>query len=117
MNLHIALILALACSAAIAGEGSPCSKMEYAQLKDSSRKELIGEYCGAMAKSQLNQDLKAIQKRLFDSQLNLGVRTDATQRAMVELGNAQVSCLVAADAAAGMLLKKFKAPRPACATK
>jgi hypothetical protein len=106
--------LTLACALSVAGPAAPCGPVEYAQLKDANRKELTDEYCTAMLKEKLNRDLGVIQKRLFDAQLQNGARTESTQRDMAALGDAQVTCLRAAEAAAGMLQKKFKAARPAC---
>lgn len=100
---------ALASSICFAGEGSPCEKIEYARLKDSTRPELVSEYCVAVAKDELNQALGKIQKDRFDATMS-----SSAQRAMSEIGDARVTCVRAAEEAARMLQQKFKAARPKC---
>ena len=53
---------ALVCGHATAGPAFPCQRIEYAQLKDSTKKELSEEYCDANRKAALNKDLAAIRR-------------------------------------------------------
>ena len=69
-------------------------------------------YCLATAKAELNKKLRAISHELFESKLALGASTSTVQREMVAQGNAQVSCLKAAESATAMLSKKFNAKPP-----
>ena len=108
----IALGALLSASAVLAG-GIGCERIEYAQLKDSSKKELTAAYCSAVAMADLNKDLLAFKKELFEKQLALGVDTSAALKGMKEYGEAQVSCVSVSEAASSMLQKKYssKAPR------
>lgn len=107
-----ALTLALYASLSIAGPGRTCEKVEYAKLKDSSKKDLAYDYCDAMKSAKLNEDFYAINKELFDKQLALGANTTDTRLKMEALGEAQSSCLRAAAEASQMLTKKYKASAP-----
>jgi hypothetical protein len=98
----------------IAGAGMPCEKLEYARLKDSTKKELVSEYCSATGKARLNEDLYAISKESFDRRIAMGSNVTRTMQEMSEKGEAQVSCVRAAEDASAMLLKKFKAKPLAC---
>lgn len=100
---------------ALAGKGSPCDRMEYARLKDSTRQELTSEFCSAVAKDHLNEEIGRIEEDLLHKQIAMGSRdSKATQKNVEELGDARVSCIKASEDAANMLKKKFNAPRPSC---
>jgi hypothetical protein len=102
----------LASATVVQAGGIPCERMEYAQLKDSTKKELTDAYCSAIAKADLNRDLRAIKQELFDKQLALGADTSATFRELQEYGKSQVSCLRVSEAASNMLAKKYSAKAP-----
>ncbi len=106
------LSAALAASWAHAGAGIECRAMEYARLKDSSRKELVEAYCSDTRTAKLNSDLR--QLRLVDQPLETNRQGDERFKELRELGAQQVACVRSAEDAAGMLSKKFKAPRPTC---
>ena len=110
--LLVAAILLL-CHNAVSAQ-SPCEKVEYAKLKDSSRAELNVEYCRAMQRSKLNEDLRKISNDTFEKQLAIGANTTKTQKDMAAFGDAQITCLSAAEEATSMLSKKFKAKPPVC---
>jgi hypothetical protein len=101
----------------LAGEGLPCEKIEYAKLKDSTKKELTDEYCRATARGKLNEDLGKISTDFYNKQIALGANTTATRKAISERGDAQVSCMGVAEDVAAMLKKKYKAAPPSCASK
>lgn len=109
--MRLIAVLLLTCSTAFAGES--CPKQEYARLKDSSRKELTDEFCSATRKAALNKDLIAIRQELFEKQLAMGADARGTAKELSEMREAHVSCLAAAEDAAQMLQKKFKAA-PTC---
>jgi hypothetical protein len=90
-------------STSVFAGGMTCERIEYAQLKDSSKKELSDFYCNATAKADLNKDLAAIERTR---------ETAAADRTAREYGEAQVGCVRVADAASNMLLKKFGAKPP-----
>ena len=97
-----------------ASSAMPCDRMEYAQLKDSTRKELTETFCGAMRKSELNAELSKIAQELFNSRLKAGYDVSVSMRDVKELGEAQVSCLKVAESASSMIEKRFKAKPPIC---
>lgn len=99
-------VAALVCGHATAGP-IPCQRIEYAQLKDSTKKELSEEYCSANRKAVLNKDLADIRK-------SGGLQNQKAERDARELTDAQIACLEVADSAAKMLSKKFKSKAPNC---
>ena len=117
---HTALLvvaLLAGCAHQSAHAQSPCEKIEYAKLKDSNRKELNEQYCRAMQRSKLNEDLRAISSELFNKQLAMGANTNQSHKDMVARGDAQISCLSVAEDVTDMLSKKFKAKPAACPQK
>jgi hypothetical protein len=109
----IALLAALH-TVSHAGPGMSCERMEYAQLKDSSRKELSEAVCSAKSKDALDQELGAIAKEQFEASVRLGGSMSAAMADMHDIGEARLSCVRAADEATKMLRKKFAAPAPSC---
>lgn len=105
--LSVVLIQSAICNA---GSGMPCEKIEYAQLKNSTKEELKYEYCLAHDRIKLNGELYAIGRKLIDS----GSSTNESQRETTEIGEAGLSCRRAAIAALGMLEKKFKTKSQSC---
>jgi hypothetical protein len=82
------------------GDGIPCNRIEKAQLKDSSNKELIDAYCGAKKMAEFNENLFSIAQK------------DGDIKKMKETGAAHVSCIKVAESVSKMLEKKFKAKPP-----
>jgi hypothetical protein len=109
----LALLAALH-TVAHAGPGMSCERMEYAQLKDSSRQELSEAVCSARAKDALDQELSAIKQESFDKLSSLGASTSRVMADMHDIGEARLSCVRAADEATKMLKKKFGAAVPSC---
>lgn len=99
-------------TAALVHAAPACERMEYAQLKDSTKSELSGAYCGAMQKVALVRDLRAINERLVARQRALGVDTSAAYDKIMATYDDESACVGAAEAAKGMLFKKFKAKPP-----
>lgn len=107
------MALGLLASASVSlGAGLTCERMEYAQLKDSTKKELNDAYCSATRMADLNKDLRAIKQKLFEEQLTNGRDTSATMNGLKEYGEAQVSCLKVSDAVAAILTKKYNSKVP-----
>lgn len=106
----LALALALVHSA---GFAQSCEKMEYAQLKDSTQKELSEEYCTATLKAELHEKLGKIQLDLANSGTQTRRNTDGALVSFRQHSDQQVACIRAAEAAKAMMQKKFKA-KPAC---
>jgi hypothetical protein len=94
---------------ALAGMEMPCPKMEYARLKDMSRKELMSEFCAAKDKADLNFKLQKISDDEYDRTMSRSARNSSEAR-----GDARVSCIAHQEEVARMLKKKFKAPEPNC---
>jgi len=113
--LSVVALVASASFSGLASAGSemPCERIEYAQLKDATRKELNDDYCNAVSKAKLNKDLGAISRQLLDRQASLGVDTSATSTDIRAKGDAEVSCIGVAESLSNMLAKKFKAKPPA----
>lgn len=97
-----------------AGAGTPCDKIEYAQLKDSSKKELQKEYCSAIDKSELNKKLKNTTADLANYLLINGSNAKEAEKDTIENGDAQVSCLKVAEDISAMMNKKFKSKPSIC---
>jgi len=91
-----------------------CDKIDYAQLKDSTREELNKEYCRANRAAKLNEKLYGHAKDTFDQKLKLGIDTSSASRDMDERANAQISCVKVYESVSSMLAKKFKAKPPTC---
>lgn len=105
-NAAAAILLTLLAAPTLAVS---CDRVEYAQLKDSDRKELTEIYCRAMSKSKLHEDLRAINQAGFYKALSAGFDTRLYQTRMREQGEAQVACVGVAESASAMYTKKFKA--------
>lgn len=97
----------------IASVAQTCVKMEYAQLKDSTRKELTDEYCLSIAKAELHDKLGQSQLDLFNSGTQTRRNSDAAMQSFKQHSEEQVACLRQAEAASSMMQKKFKA-KPTC---
>lgn len=110
MKKLIVSIILIQSSICNAGLGMPCEKIEYAQLKDSTKEELKYEYCRAHDRIKLNGELYAIGRREIDT----GVSTSESRRETTDIGEAGLSCRRAAIAALGMLEKKFKIKTQSC---
>lgn len=106
------LALALA-SMHLTGFAQSCEKMEYAQLKDSTQKELSEEYCSSKLKAELHEKLGKIQADLATGGTQTRRNTDEALASSRQHGDQQVACIREAEAAKAMLQKKFKA-KPAC---
>lgn len=61
MKKLLLLTLFMQIPACFAGAGVPCEKIEYAQLKDSDRKELTKMYCDATERAALSAYLEGIE--------------------------------------------------------
>jgi hypothetical protein len=106
------LAAALTTSSASSAGGMPCATIDYAQLKDSSKGELIDAYCSASSRAQLNKDLRDVSLQLAEQQQGLGLSSSEATREASERGNAQVACLRVAESASAMLRKKFASKAP-----
>jgi hypothetical protein len=109
-----AALLAIIHAAAVAGPGMSCERIEYAQLKDSSRAELVDAVCSARAKDRLDQELGATAQETFDKLNRLNANTAAVMIDMSDIREARLSCVRAADDALKMLKKKYGASAPSC---
>jgi hypothetical protein len=96
---------------ALAG-GLPCDRIEYAQLKDSSRKELIDAHCRAIGRADLNASLLEIKRESRDKLAALGRHSSESVREIEELSKDRMSCLKVSESALAMLEKKYSAKAP-----
>ena len=116
MKKLIILGFVLMSQISFAAGGFPCQKIEYAQLKDSSKKELTLEYCSAVGKSELNKKLKDGANDFYTQQSNAGRNTKEIEKDIVEKSDAQISCLQVAESASSMFFKKFNEKKITCST-
>lgn len=93
---------------AVLAAGDFCERMEYAQLKDSSRSELTNAYCSAIAKATLNQTLENLTHDFLLKNIGRGVDESAKLIEIKEYRAARLSCLNASSAASSMMAKKYK---------
>lgn len=98
-----------------AGEaGMPCKQYEYAQLKDSSKRELNDIYCAADSRVKWNSDSFYEMNKKADETLAGGQSATPLIAAMRDYSAAMQACQATAFAAWGMLEKKYKIKQPSC---
>ena len=112
MKTYTLLAVLVFAQASGAVAGLPCERIEYAQLKDSTRKELVDMYCHAKGKSEANEELAAIHQRTVDAQRGTGVSSKTSQRMWEDAREAIVSCLRVSESVSAMMAKKFNAKPP-----
>jgi hypothetical protein len=106
----IAIALLFVAAPCLAGPG--CEKVEYAQLKDSTKSELVEEYCVSMARANLHKKYVGLAK---EAARQPDYRApDAAVNEIREYVAAEVSCLGAAEDAARVLKRKFGTKSPSC---
>jgi hypothetical protein len=103
-------ILGSACFAS----GLPCEKIEYAQLKDSTKNELDSLYCNSERKAEYNRFAVETSRTLFRQKMESGVNGTPVRLEAEQLGNAQVACVRVAESIAAMQQKQFQAAPPRC---
>lgn len=116
MKKLIVLGFVLLSQISFADGGFPCQKIEYAQLKDSSKKELRSVYCSAIEKSELNKKLKDHANDFYMIQVKSGRNSKESEKDIMEKSEAQISCLQVADSASSMFSKKFNVKDIACSS-
>lgn len=104
-------MLPLICHAEV---GMQCKQYEYAQLKDSSKDELLSMYCTAAHGDKFNTEQLHQTQELARELLSKGQDSGYLRPMMREYLDAKRSCLVTTNAAFGMLNKRYKIKPPSC---
>jgi len=91
-----------------------CKKIEYAQLKDSSKAELVNEYCLSMAYASIEEKSADETKEAIDAKHARGETADAYIREMAKYHANSSSCREVAVDAARVLMRKFRVKPPEC---
>lgn len=112
--MKIGLLLVACLIPAICNAASGCKTLEYARLKDSTKSELVEEYCYSEAMWKMyGKSLDAAKSDIDAAHANMQVATNEISW-MRELNAARASCGVASDDAYRMLVKKYHIKSPNC---
>jgi hypothetical protein len=93
--------------------GLPCDPVEYAELKDSTKKELNDLYCQSASKAELNEIMQGHSEKKRRLDITYGVSTKESDQEVNERSEAAVSCLKLMESTKRMMNKKFKS-KPSC---
>lgn len=114
-----AIMVGAACCAlpSRAGLEVACERVEYARLKDASRRDLVDGYCDAMLTADTNGKIADSSSKAFHEYLALGhlSRAEQVKGEAAAARSARSVCLRVARDAADMLRKRFPARgQPTC---